>query len=74
MMEPMVTPQPFRRLSPDAADGWRSFCAIHGTTQTALAEAMGMELAQHADPDQLVAFLRPIVHEARRIAAERRGG
>jgi hypothetical protein len=73
-MEVMVTPQPFRRLTPQAADGWRAFCAVHGTTQTALAEAMGRELAQYAEPDRLPAFLRPIVHEARHIAAERRGG
>ena len=73
-MEAMVTPQPFRRLTPQAADGWRSFSAVHGTTQTALAEALGRELAQHDNPDKLPPFLRPIVIEARKVAAQRRGG
>ena len=45
-MTGVVPLSPLRRLSPKAAEGWRAFCAAQGCTHTALAEALGPELAR----------------------------
>jgi len=58
--------------SPEAHEGWRSFCAAHGCTQSALAEAIGLALGELDDPEaSLPPLLRRTLHDARRIAAER---
>ena len=59
-------------ISDEARDGWRDFAAVHGTTVTALAEAIGISLAQLDDPEaELPPLLRKTVYEARRISADR---
>jgi hypothetical protein len=59
-------------ISEESYDGWRQFCAIHGTNMTALAEAIGVALAGYEGPEgRLPPMLRAMLVESRRIAAER---
>ena len=68
----VVTPSPLRPLTPRAAAGWRALCTQEGVTQTALAEALGHELARIADSGAVPAWLRPVIEEARSVAGQRR--
>jgi hypothetical protein len=59
-------------VTAESHDGWASFCAAHGTTMTALAEAIGLVLGELDNPEaQLPPLLRQTLAESRRIAAER---
>ena len=61
-------------VSAEAHDGWVAFCATHGTTMTALAEAIGLTLGQLDGPEEkLPPLLRSTLAESRRIAAQRLG-
>jgi len=58
--------------SREAHEGWRSFCAVHGCTMSALAEAIGLALAALDDPEaELPPLLRATLQDARRIGSER---
>jgi hypothetical protein len=69
-------PQPRQQLhgyvSTQARDGWYHFAAAQGINVTALMEAIGLMLSEHADTDaRLPLWLRRTVNEARAIASSR---
>ena len=61
-------------ISKEARDGWYEFSATHGTNVTALLEAVGMVLGEHAKTPEpkLPSWLRQAVSKARSIASSRR--
>jgi len=60
-------------VSDTSVEGWRSFAVRHGTTQTALAEVIGLYLADLQTPThELPEPLRSWVGQARELAASRR--
>lgn len=58
-------------ISSEARDGWYRFAEAHQTNVTALLEATGLLLGQHADSEQLPPWLRQVVSEARLVASSR---
>ena len=59
------------KISHQAAEGWRKFCAENGVTLTALIEVAGLDLAQETSPPSVAARVR-MVQRARVIDLERR--
>lgn len=60
-------------VSPEAREGWRLFARSRGVSVTALLEALGPVLAELDDPiDELPAWARDAVRQAREIDADRR--
>lgn len=61
-------------VSSASLEGWRAFTAKHGGTPTALAELVGIGLAQYADvpTDELPEYLREAATAAAALAASRR--
>ncbi len=59
-------------LSAVAAEGWKRFAAEHGTTTSALLEALGRQFAEMDADARLPDFLKKAVRDAREISAERR--
>ncbi|MEM7411107.1 MAG: hypothetical protein AAF430_12800 [Myxococcota bacterium] len=59
------------RVSPEAAAGWRDFCARAGVSLAAFMEVAGRELAGETFPPS-VAARRRMVDAAREVDRERR--
>ena len=59
------------KISRQAAEGWRKFCAENGVTLTALIEVAGLDLAQETSPPTVAARIN-MVQRAREIDLERR--
>ena len=59
------------RISGEAAEGWRSFCALNGISVTALIEVLGLYLAAKRLPANAELQQR-IVEDARKIDRQRR--
>jgi hypothetical protein len=61
-------------VSPLSHEGWATFCHAHGTTMTALAEAIGLSMGRLDQPeDKLPRWVRDLLADSRRIAAHRLG-
>ncbi len=58
-------------VSDQARDGWYGFAEHRGTNVTALLEAVGVALGQHARDKTLPAWLREIVADAQAVASSR---
>lgn len=59
------------KVSRQAADGWREFCAANGVTITALIEVAGLDLAAETIPPTVEARVK-MVQRARDVDLERR--
>ena len=59
------------KISTDAANGWRNFCAQNGITVTAFLEVAGLELASETIPPTVEARKR-MINAARAIDQNRR--
>lgn len=59
-------------VTPESRDGWRSFCRYYGSNPTALAEVIGLYLAEFEPPTRLPRWLAALVAEARELEEERR--
>lgn len=59
------------KISRQAADGWRRFCAGNGVTLTALIEVAGIDLATETIPPTVEARQK-MIEQARQIDLARR--
>lgn len=59
-------------VSAESRDGWRSITRYYGANVTALAEVMGLWLAQFEPPARPPRWLRDLIDEARELEEERR--
>lgn len=59
------------KVSREAAEGWRNFCAANGISITAFIEVAGRELAAETNPP-VIETRQNMVLEARKIDMERR--
>ena len=57
------------RLDEETLERWRAFCAAHGLTLSAFAEAIGRNLP--LPPSRLPPWLAKVVEEGRAVRAER---
>lgn len=59
-------------VTKDSRDGWRSFTRYYGANVTALAEVLGLHLAQYEPPAKPPKWLRDLIAQADELEAERR--
>ena len=59
------------KISRQAAEGWREFCARHGISLTSSLEVLGLALAQDAEPVRMP-VLHQLVESARQVDIQRR--
>jgi hypothetical protein len=59
------------KISAFSADGWRSFCSLHGITVTAMLEVAGRNLAEETMPPTVEAR-KKMVLDAREVDRLRR--